>query len=169
MGDLIDQILDIEQEMFLSVKTKKEPLCLVSCRKNPAAFRGVRRAGFETWDEPTLDSYLSDLREAKEKGRNLMTLKYARMNEDIPCINDNPIIETILMIHSDMSLEFARKHPGIINDSQKGIRYLRSELETYSDRTVSRYHSNLIRAKFQGINLVEEAYRNMFKLIGLEL
>lgn len=169
MGDLIDKILDIEQEMFLSVNTKYEPLCLVSCRENPAAFRGVRRAAFETWDELTLDSYLNDLKEAKEKGRNLMTLKYARMNGDILCINDNPIIETILMIHSDMSLEFARKHPGIIDDNQKGIRYLRGELETYSDRTLSRYHSNLIRAKLQGINLVEEAYRKMYKLIGQEL
>jgi len=169
MADLIDNILDIEQEMFLSVKTKKEPFCLVACRENPVPFRGVRRAAFETWDELTLGSYLKDLKEAKEKGLNLMSLKYARMNNQIPCLNDNPIIESILIIHSDWNFEFFNKYPDIGNNSQESIKYLRGELETYSDRTISKYYDNLIRAKSEGRNLVEETYRNMFKLIGKQL
>lgn len=168
---MIDKILDIEQEMFLSVPTDDEPPCLVGCRENPAAFRGVRRASFKTWSIGTLNSYLGDLRDAKNRSVNLMTLKYAGMFDQIPCINDNPIIDAIVDIEAEWNREFLKKHPGIAREqkSDRAYKYLRGELETYSDRTLERYHSNLISAKSQGRNLVEETYRNMFALLGKEI
>ena len=44
--------------------------------------------------------------------------------------------------------------------------YLRSELETYSDRTLELYLRDLTSALDEGINLTAERYTYLFKQLG---
>ena len=91
---LIEKILELELNMFLNVPSRYP----ASCQENPDAFRLYRRVQFSVWSQETLQSYLDDLSQAKEKGDNLMTLKYARMENLIPPLNENPIIDRIVQM-----------------------------------------------------------------------
>ena len=84
--EIIADILEMELEMFLSVPTDQP----YSCQQDPAGFRLHRGAQFSIWAEDTLGSYQDDLRRAREEGTNLMTIKYARMEDLIPRKNFNP-------------------------------------------------------------------------------
>jgi len=99
-GSVIESILDLELNMFLNVRSEVP----VNCRENPEAFRLHRRAQLSVWSEETLCSYHSDLVDAEQQGRNLMTLKYARMEDLIPPLSTNPIIDAIV----EMALEAQR-------------------------------------------------------------
>ncbi len=102
---LIETILDLELNMFLTVPSRYP----ASCQKAPDAFRLHRGAQFSVWSEETLQSYLDDLLEAKEKGQNLMTLKYARMENLIPPLNVNPIIDMIVQMETEAQREMLYK------------------------------------------------------------
>ena len=86
---LISEIIEIEMEMFLSVPSSQK----TSCQKYPLKFEMHRRAQFLPWSEDTLESYLGDLNKAVKKSVNLMTQKYARMDNLIPQTNKNPLIK----------------------------------------------------------------------------
>ena len=47
-------------------------------------------------------------------------------------------------------------------------KYLKSELETYSDLTLESYYNDLINMQKEGKNLAYEIYNNIFKEIGFE-
>src|SRR6056297_729835 len=91
-NSVLHKILDFEVDMFRRVPTGEEP----SCRAHLENMKLHRRGQFSTWSEKTCESYLEDLREAERKGINLMTIKYARMDELIPVYSDNPLIPRIV-------------------------------------------------------------------------
>jgi Protein of unknown function (DUF4125) len=171
---VIESILDLELNMFLNVRSEVP----VSCQENPEAFRLHRRAQFSTWSEETLHSYHNDLVDAEQQGRNLMTLKYARMENLIPPLNENPIIDAIV----EMALEAQRgmllRYPNILSrgrpleDDGSGstsfTTYLRGELETYSDRTLERLHGDIRRSAERGENWAVQTYAHLFKELGYE-
>ena len=61
MKNVIEKIIELELEMFLTVPTDGR----YSCQEDPEGFRLHRRAQFSIWSEDTLQSYLDDLDRAK--------------------------------------------------------------------------------------------------------
>ena len=162
--ELLHDIVAIELRMFLTVQTSGP----TTCQEQPETFKLMRRAGFHVLSAETLQSYLQDLEEALDEDRNLVTLKYARIDELIPCLNDNPIIGKIVGIEERWFKELEKKYPATFRnraDFAAGI-YLRSELETYSDRTLELYLKDLTKALDEGINLTAERYTYLFKQLG---
>ena len=159
---LIQEVIDLELDMFLNVRAR-EP---VSCQENPEAFRFHRGVLFSVWSEAALESYRDDLIRADAKGLNLLTLKYARMENSIPLLSENPLIDQIVEIEIAWAKELAAKYPKlhsrgrpIDEDGPRGTSiktYLRGELETYSDNTLALYFQNQTQALEQKKNLAEK-------------
>lgn len=93
-SDLIDKILNIEWAMFQNVKSETP----ASCQKMPDNFKRIRGSLFEVWEEDTLASYLSDLTKAEKEGKNLITLKYARMDDRVPPLKNAATLKKIAEI-----------------------------------------------------------------------
>jgi len=162
--ELMHDIVSIELRMFLTVQTAGP----TTCQEQPETFKLMRRAGFHVLSSETLESYLQDLQEALEEDRNLVSLKYARIDEIIPCLNDNHLIGEIVEIEERWLRELEKKYPLTFRsraDFAAGI-YLRSELETYSDRTLELYLKDLTKALDEGRNLTAERYTYLFKQLG---
>jgi hypothetical protein len=170
--NLIENILGLELNMFLNVPSR-DP---ASCQENPDAFRLHRGAQFSVWSEETLRSYLDDLSKAKEQGHNLMTLKYARMENLVPPLNVNPIIEIIVHMELEAQREMLSRYPNFIGqgrsleDDSAGATsfktYLRGELETYSDRTLELLYEDIRQIKDRGQNFAQQVYSNLVKNLG---
>ena len=58
---IVEQILEIEVQMFLRVPTGEEP----SCRAHMEDMRLHRRGQFAGWSQATCASYLEDLKRAR--------------------------------------------------------------------------------------------------------
>lgn len=163
-GDLLDEIISLELRMFLAV----EPSIPSACQEQPETFKLMRRAGHHVLSTDTLESYLNDLLEAADEGRNLMTQKYARIDNLIPCLNNSPLIDTIVEAEGRWLKELEEKYPLTFrgrSDYAAGI-YLRSELETYSDKTLELYLKDVRNAIEEGRNLTAERYTFLFQQIG---
>lgn len=166
-AELIDKILKAEFDMFQRVPTASP----TACQESEGGFRLMRGSGFETWSEATLESYLDDLIQAKREGRNLLTEKYARMDDLIPCTNFNPVIDDIVKIESQLQEEVRERYPHLLrggNMCQAGgfEIYLRGEMETYSDQTLDLYYQDLMQALREGRNVAEERYLRMSLKLG---
>jgi len=143
---LIQSILEIEWSMFQKVKSATP----ASCQSNPEAFRKVRASIFDPWPLEVLSAYLDNLKSAREMGRNLLTEKYARMDNIIPPVTAHPMIDTIVAIESKWQKEMQDTYPALYNrvcrssneadDGSNFSVYLRCELETYGTETIQRYH-----------------------------
>src|SRR5512136_486473 len=105
--ELLRDVVAIELRMFLTVQTAGP----TTCQEQPETFKLMRRAGFHVLSTETLESYLQDLGEALEDDRNLVTLKYARIDELIPCLNDSLIIGKIVEIEERWFKELEKKYP----------------------------------------------------------
>ena len=160
--DLIKEIVEHELEMFLGVQAREK----ASCQENPDGFKFYRGATFSVWSKEALSSYREDLITAKSEGRNLLTLKYARMENLIPVINENEVIYKIVDITIGWLKEMARKYPNIQSRGRSieedgptftsTKTYLRCELETYSNKTLEHYYHNLQDFLGRGENLSEK-------------
>ena len=170
----IEEILDIELAMFLSVNSEQTS----GCQDHPESFKLHRRVQFSVWSVDTLASYLADLRLAQDSGKNLMRKKYALMQGLIPQENTNLLIEAIVRIKIGWQAEMFRKYPALmrgarpLTDAEEDARmtsfetYARGELETYSDRTLERLHADLVAKRARGINVSEEVYELLAKASG---
>lgn len=172
-SELIKEILQIEVEMFKQVRTTAPS----RCQENTDSFLLVRGAAFANWSAKTLACYLQDLQDARQEGRNLMTEKYARMDNLIPCLNDNPVIDDIMTIEIAWEKEVRAKYPHVVGrGSQEEAEteaamtyfknYLRSELETYSDTTLLSYYTDLLEAVSNNENLAEKTFASIFRRRG---
>ena len=168
------EILEMELGMFLSVRSERK----ASCQDYPESFKLHRRAQFSAWSHGTLASYLDDLRRAQEEGDNLMTYKYARMQNLIPRENTNPLIDEIVRIHFGWQEEMFRKFPAFmggarpISEAAGGSgttsfeTYLKGELESYSDRTLELLHADMAAKLARGVNMSEEVYEYLARESG---
>lgn len=163
---MTEGILALEWEMFQAVPTNQR----YHCQEDPESFRLHRKAQFAAWSVPTLESYLHDLRQAKAAGRNLLAIKYARMEDLIPCENFSPRIETILNLAVEGQKQFIAKYPLVMKGGRSldkaedatGLTsfatYLRGELETYSDTTLGLLLADMLMLQNSGSSLSEEIY-----------
>ena len=163
--DLIEQIVEIELDMFLRVKTA-EPS---ACQERPETFTAMRQMTHSVLSTETLESYLEDVQKAEADGRNLLTEKYARMANQIPPLKETPVIGDIATIEGDWMAELAEKYPHVFRGgaTAAGFKiYLSSELETYSDKTLDLYFRDISKAKQEGVNLAEVRYNKLFQQAG---
>ncbi len=168
---LIDRIVGLEEAMFTAVV----PMEPAPCQKDTATFRIMRRSQFSAWPEDALNSYCDDLKTAEKTGKNLMTLKYARMDDRIAPLNTNPLIREIVEIQAEWQRRLLRKYPVLIGrgrpveESANGVsfkKYLACELETYSGRTLACLGRHVKKIHENGGNMSEETYDYMVKALG---
>ena len=171
---VIKEILEIELEMFLSVRTRQRS----SCQDYPESFKRHRRVQFTAWSEATLKSYLKDLKNAVQEGVNLMTVKYARMDDLIPGENKNPLIREIVKIQYGWQEEMFGKYPCLmggarpLSKSEDSARktsfetYLGGELETYSGTTLELLYKDMSNKIKDGVNMSEEVYGYLVREMG---
>ena len=168
-------ILEKELAMFVAVPTEHE----APCQQNPEGFRLFRAAQFSVWSLATLDAYLHDLGQAELQGKNLMTLKYARMDNLIAELHEGPdaylMIDKIVSIELMWQRDMLSKYPSfmkrarIIDEQQQDNRftsfkrYLRAELETYSYSTLQELLNDVTEAETAGNNMTESIYDSMVK------
>jgi hypothetical protein len=155
---IVEQILEIEVEMFLRVPTGEEP----SCRAHMEDMQLHRRGQFAGWSQQTCASYLQDLRRARAAGKNLMTLKYARMDDLIPPLSENPLIHQIRQRFLRWQKEVIARYPNIMRGARElddFSNYLGSELETYSDETLQLLAADVEACHRDGGNMSLEVYR----------
>jgi hypothetical protein len=162
---IVEQILEIEVEMFLEVPTGEEP----SCRAHLEDMQLHRRGQFAGWSRETCASYLEDLKRAKAAGRNLMTLKYARMDDLIPPLSENPLISRIRERFLQWQREVLERYPNVMRgarDLDDFSNYLGAELETYSDQTLELLAADAQACHRDGGNMSLEVYRFLAEQAG---
>ena len=173
--DLIASIVALEWEMFQNVNNVGGR---AACQDNFETFSVMRSSQATAWSEAALASYLEDLTDAQENGRNLLTEKYARMMEftapleyariqhQLPPVEQETmlLIEKIAEINLAWEEEISAKFPYIrrrgrpasSSDDAPYITsietYLRGELATYSPRTLALYYQNVLEQKAANIN-----------------
>lgn len=171
-ASLITGIVEIECDMFMSVSSHESP----SIQYQPDEFRHIRASIYEFWSEETLASYLKDLVAAKAEGRNLFTEKYARMDNLIPPLSNDPLIDKIVAVELKWQEEIQQKYPVIYQqvgrsmDSSAGecdfTTYIRCELETLSHNTLELYYENLKKVQARGENLAEKSLEQLVHKSG---
>ena len=164
--DLIKSIIAFELGMFLEVKIKKTD-GNSECQKKPETFKLMRWMSHSVLSVNTLKSYLEDLISAKIANRNLMTEKYALMDNLIPHTNENPVIDKIAEIEVQWMQELKPKYPNLLQQSSTIFKkYMVSEYETYSDETLNCLMNDINTAVQKNLNLTELRYNNLFKRLG---
>lgn len=166
---LLEKILDLEWDMFVRVRSDRN----APCQTAPDNFRQIRGSLFEMWPDAMLASYLDDLTQARACGRNLLTEKYARMDQLIEPLSANPVIDKILEIENKWQVELQELYPALYrrccrkmdstgNGSNFSV-YLRCELETYGDPTLALYYQNVKNAEDEKRNLAQEALDSLVR------
>ncbi|WDP88556.1 MAG: DUF4125 family protein [Desulfobacter sp.] len=160
---LIREIIGKEEAMFLAV-TPSEP---ASCQEMVKTFRRMREMSHWVWPEPVLESILQDLTRAEYAGRNLMTEKYACMENKL-YRRPKPLINEIIAIETRWHSAVRRKYP--LTFKARGDQfetYASCEFATYSRETIEGIYAALTLALSEKRNLVEERYTHLFKALGL--
>ena len=160
---LLKKIVNIELGMFQKVKTIEPSLC----QDLPETFEIMREMNHSVLSLESLKSYLNDLQVALSTKRNLLTEKYARMNNTIPPLNNNPLIKEIVSIEAYWMEQLSKKYPTSIEyNAQHFTNYLSCELETYSDETLGLYYNDILSSKRENRNLAEERFTYLFNKLG---
>ena len=102
---------------------------------------------------------------------NLMTEKYARINGLLPFSGIHPLIDDIIKIEVNWQKEIVQKYPHIFIDTTTcGVSdfeiYLRSEIETYSYKTLEYLFRDVSEALIEEKNLTKEIYIKAFQKLG---
>lgn len=160
---LIQAVVKAEWQMFQRVKSAKP----VACQQSPEQFKRIRVSLFSTWSEALLASYLNDLEQARDQGRNLLMEKYARMDDMLGAQNPHPMVAPIVTIEHQWQGEIESCYPALYrrvcrksterDDGSDFSKYLKSELETYSPQTIKLYFSHINEAHRDNNNLALQA------------
>lgn len=159
---ILEKIIAIETKMFVEVNQGQK----VECQNQLKAFHVMRYMSFAVLSGETLQSYWEDLKFAILEGRNLVKEKYARMDNLIPILNNNPVITKIVAVENVWMKEVHEQYPLIVKYDQQFTNYETCELETYSDQTLDMYYRDVVVAKQLNINLVAERYRILGQKMG---
>lgn len=154
----MQEILDREWEMFEQVKSATP----ASCQSSPDTFRQVRSSIFQLWPAELMAAYLMELTKARRLGRNLLTEKYARMDNLMAPLTTNPAIDKIVDIEARWQEEIQQQYPALYQRACRGTDetgdgmnfsiYLKCELETYGDTAIDLYYDWVHQAWQLGVN-----------------
>lgn len=155
---VINEIIKAEWPMFHNVNGENR----VGCQENPDAFRRMRGAQYEVWNQEVCESYLDDVLSASLEGRNLPREKYIHMMS-ITAPAEYEILKAELPEISDRKKEMVREIWDIVGAQTDKLReeyplialggrplhvvdeypgstsvetYQKGELMTYSERTL---------------------------------
>ena len=169
---IIRRIVDIEWAMFQQVKSAIP----APCQWQPDVFKQIRTSVYETWAVVALESCCLDFEIALKDGRNLLAEKYALMDGLIAPTRQNPLIDQIVVIESHWQDEIRRNYPTLyervcrstnpFGDGRNFSIYLRSELQTYSDRTIKLYWQAVTKALERKENLARKSLEILVKRGG---
>lgn len=188
---MIEDIIQREWEFFQQVQNIDGR---ASCQDDFETFYLQRKSQFEVFPPDLQQSYLNDLIEAKNVGRNPVMEKYAYMMEStdpsyyqtikdsLPKIDDMQLqmIDTMCRIEVEMREEFNEQYPYLSQnarythtsedeiDDASFETYLRGELKTYSMETLSLYGIMLIYKYKHQQNLITEIMTRTVKAYGYE-
>ncbi len=180
-SDLVKRLIDKEWSLFQETQNRGGR---ASCQDDPDTFAVMRSSQFRCWNEATLRSYDEDLDVSTAEGRNMVMEKYAYMMrrthpEEFEQIKDflppiskekGRMIEEIVSINMDWEAACDRLLPHVraagrtlysTGDSCMNTSfetYLRGELSTYSERTLSLLLEHTRQCRKTGDNL---ARRNL--------
>lgn len=189
MEELLKEIVAREWEMFRQTRNVGGR---ASCQEDPVQFGVMRSSQFLGWNQEALESYLEDLKQAREQGRNLPTEKYARMMEQtapaeyakladrLPPLSEaqRQLADALTAQTVAWCLEFAAQYPAIAAcgrpirtaDECCGATsvetYSHGEFLTYSEETLRRLFAHYTRLKAEGINLHREVVENEMCMMG---
>ncbi len=189
--ELVEMIVKLEWEAFNSVENIGGR---ADCQDNWETFSIMRSSQFLTWPEELLASYIRDFNQANASGWNLITEKYARMMRStdpdgfkriqfqLPKLSEQrqQIIEEIIKIQVSWMEEFCEQYP----EAAKNTRtihtmddslfttsyetYLRGELYTYGEVTLSLYGKFIVGLYQEEKNLAQLIIANTAVLYGYE-
>lgn len=175
---IADSIIDIEWKLFDRTKNDGGR---ANCQDDWGTFSIMRRSQYYVWPPELLKTLLADYSEAAQNGRNIITEKYgfmmestapeefARIKDKLPAVpaDKRALIDAIAAIQVGFMEEFAREYPGI-SDNARVIHtyedtafdtsyetYLRGELSTYHDDTLSLYGRFIAELAANGMNLAK--------------
>lgn len=187
--ELIDQIVQIEWDLFHKVSNVGGP---AECQSQETAFKVNRYAQAMNWSVNTLESYLADLKESVDRGRNLMSEKYARMMEtthpkeyqrliyQLPALDPDvhEIVGKIMAIIMPWEKELYDVYPHVESqgrplytsedtENDTSIEtYLRGELSTYSMNTLQFYYADTLEYQRKGMNGSKLILERLMKSYG---
>lgn len=174
---MIDEIIKREWDFFQEVQNIGGR---ASCQDDFETFYLQRKGQFEIFDTEVRESYLQDLKDAKQIGRNLVMEKYAYMMEStdpeyfqtiqdqLPVIDSQQrqFIDYICEIEVQMREEFNQLYPHLASqarythsqedeiDDTSFETYLRGELSTYSAHTLWLYGKMLLEMLKEEKNMI---------------
>ena len=182
---IINEILEKEWKYFSNLNNIGGR---ADCQDNREDFIIMRKSQWETFNEETLLSYLEDL----NSKNNLLFQKYAQMMkynspeeyEKIKDILEKPseektdLVNKIMFIYMEWEKEFFERYPifssmgrPLYSSEDDNIEtsietYLRGELLSYSEKTLSLYLDSIIDNKEKNINLAIKNMDNLAKMQG---
>lgn len=185
----LQKIVELEWNMFSRVQNAGGP---AACQNDPATFRIMRTSQCAGWPEKLLASYLADLETAQAAGRNLLTEKYAWMmrstcpeefaalEKSLPKVEDAVMsqIDSIVAVNIAWQEDIARRYPCLAAHgrplrSSADSRcvtsvetYLRSELMTWSPKTIAMYREYTMNKRDSGGNDAEDNLRSQMLQYG---
>ena len=189
--EIINEILEREWNFFTRANNVGGR---ASCQDNKTEFVIMRKSQWETLPQDILESYLDDLREAKNKRVNIVVEKYARMMEFSSPIeyeaikhhlheisqNKKEIADKIVKIYLDWEQEVINKYPKIAGRGRPLYSksdtleitsietYLRGELYSYSEKTNLLYYNYIQKCLDEKKNLALENIQNIVIEKGFE-
>lgn len=187
---LIFDIAQAEWELFQLVQNTGGR---ASCQNDSDTFFKMRMSQWMIFSQETLESYMADLQNAANEGRNLIFEKYgfmmettypeefARIQKHLPKVlpETERMIEEIAEIHVKWDQEVYKKYPHIrqngrvfqssedsILNGSSSESYLKGEYKTYSPKTVKLIFDQVMEAYEKGENLLEQIVENEVKFYG---
>lgn len=186
---LLSSVIRTEWDFFDQVKNEGGR---ASCQDDWDTFELMRKSQFLTWPQSLLYSYGNDLLHARQSHWNPITEKYARMMEStapkqyeeikdsLPPISAKKaqMIGEILPVQVAWMEEFHKNYPHLgmqarlihtYEDTREETSfetYLKGELGTYSDATLSLYHAFVFRLVGEGRNLTQMTMEHTVRLYG---
>ncbi len=188
-ADLVDEVVAAEWEAFDKVINEGGR---ADCQDNWETFSIMRKSQYLTWTIEMLESFLDDMKNAKASGWNLITEKYARMEQStapdkyeqvkdkLPQKDEQTIaiVEEIVRIQVNFMEEFAEDYPKVAGTARSihtyedtpfdtsYETYLRGELLTYSAKTLELYGRYVVEHVQQEKNIAKEIMSNTASLYG---
>lgn len=187
---LVEEVVAAEWDQFQEVNNEGGR---ANCQGNWPTFFQMRASQFLTWTRPVLESYKEDLAHALTVGRNLLTEKYGLMMEStdpqyfaenlaayMPRLSPERTAqqERIIALQVAWAADFRSRFPKLGNamrvlrtsedtrDTTSFETYLRAEMSTYSQKTLTLYEELIRQYRDRGENITEKTLLNTVRLGG---
>lgn len=187
MNEMIKEMISLEWEMFHNVNGETR----VDCQDERPMFELMRNAQFSAWNEATCKSYLEDLKAATAAGKNLCREKYIHMmkstdpagydafKKDLPEITEKQteLTNKIWDLMLAQTEKIREKYPLLalggrpLHTSEENgwpsvESYQKSELLTFSEKTLQSLFDHIVELQQQGVDLAYKIQENSVLCLG---